>query len=148
MYDTLTHTYTHSLTLFLHFSSNKDRLTSSVSVVDLVISLTPYPMREREATRSIVTFSSMTKLKHCSVSYPKLGALISKFFSSSCKVQCDCMHMYRMAGNFREVLIFVIFVVDLAVMKITTHHYTNLTFVCDVRPSVRAGGHGKPFDPS
>ena len=74
-------------------------------------------MREREATRSIVTFSSMTKLEHCSVSYPKLGALISKCFSSSCKVhvQCDCMymHMYRMAGNFRGVLIFVIFVVDL-----------------------------------
>ena len=29
-----------------------------------------------------------------------------------------------------------------------SHHYTiNLTFVCDVT-SVRAGGHGKPFDPS
>ena len=27
------------------------------------------------------------------------------------------------------------------------YHYTNLTFVCDVT-SVRAGGHGKPFDPS
>ena len=27
------------------------------------------------------------------------------------------------------------------------HHYTNLTFVCDVC-DVRAGGHGKPFDPS
>ena len=25
------------------------------------------------------------------------------------------------------------------------YHYTNLTFVC---LSVRAGGHGKPFDPS
>ena len=30
---------------------------------------------------------------------------------------CD----YRMAGNFRGVLIFVIFVVDLAVTKISTH---------------------------
>ena len=29
--------------------------------------------------------------------------------------------IYRMAGNFRGVLIFVIFVVDLAVMKISTH---------------------------
>ena len=28
------------------------------------------------------------------------------------------------------------------------NHYTKLKFVCDVRPSVRAGGHGKPFDPS
>jgi hypothetical protein len=28
---------------------------------------------------------------------------------------------YRMAGNFRGVLIFVIFVVDLAVTKISTH---------------------------
>ena len=28
---------------------------------------------------------------------------------------------YRMAGNFRGVLIFVIFVVDLAVAKISTH---------------------------
>ena len=35
--------------------------------------------------------------------------------------------------------------VQLAVLY---YHYTNLTFVCDVRPSVRAGGHGKPFDPS
>ena len=28
---------------------------------------------------------------------------------------------YRMAGNFREVLIFTVFMVDLAVLKITTH---------------------------
>ena len=30
------------------------------------------------------------------------------------------------------------------------YHYANLTFVCDVRDvrDVRAGGHGKPFDPS
>ena len=30
-------------------------------------------------------------------------------------------------------------------MNISNIHYTNLTFVC---LSVRAGGHGKPFDPS
>ena len=30
-------------------------------------------------------------------------------------------HAYRMAGNFRGVLIFVIFVVDLAVTKFSTH---------------------------
>ncbi len=29
--------------------------------------------------------------------------------------------LYRMAGNFRGVLIFVIFVVDLAVTRISTH---------------------------
>ena len=29
--------------------------------------------------------------------------------------------------------------------QITIYHYTNLTFVC---LSVRAGGHGKPFDTS
>ena len=28
------------------------------------------------------------------------------------------------------------------------YHYTNLTFVCLSVMSVRAGGHGKPFDPS
>ena len=28
---------------------------------------------------------------------------------------------YRMAGNFREMLIFTVFVVDLAVLKIITH---------------------------
>ena len=32
-----------------------------------------------------------------------------------------------MAGNFRGVLIFVIFVVDLAIMKITTHKKINDT---------------------
>ena len=30
-------------------------------------------------------------------------------------------YVYRMVGNFRGVLIFVIFVVDLAVMEISTH---------------------------
>ena len=32
-----------------------------------------------------------------------------------------CIIRYRMAGNFHGVLIFIIFVVDLAVMKISTH---------------------------
>ena len=31
-------------------------------------------------------------------------------------------------------------------ISLNVYHYTNLTFVSDVRPSVRAGGHGKPFD--
>ena len=38
---------------------------------------------------------------------------------------CVCVHMceceYRMAGNFRGVLIFVVFMVDSAVANITTH---------------------------
>ena len=36
-------------------------------------------------------------------------------------LQCVAYNYYRMAGNFRGVLIFVIFVVDLAVTKISTH---------------------------
>ena len=38
----------------------------------------------------------------------------------SCVMACSIV-IYRMAGNFRGVLIFVIFVVDVAVTKISTH---------------------------
>ena len=41
--------------------------------------------------------------------------------SSVCLVHFEYTNVYRMAGHFCEVLIFVIFVVDLAVTKISTH---------------------------
>ena len=41
--------------------------------------------------------------------------------SSVCLVHFEYTNVYCMAGNFRGVLIFIIFVVDLAVTKISTH---------------------------
>ena len=58
--------------------------------------------------------------------------------------------VYCIAANFGDILNLVIlrpFRQILMLAKLFRYHYTNLTFVCDVT-SVRAGGHGKRFDPS
>ena len=44
-------------------------------------------------------------------------------------IMCTCTYLVKVQGNY-------------------VYHYTNLTFVRpSVRLCVRAGGHGKPFDP-
>ena len=37
---------------------------------------------------------------------------------------------------------------DINIDYLYIYHYTNLTFICLSVCDVRAGGHGKPFDPS
>ena len=53
--------------------------------------------------------------------YSHVSSFDDNFWTITLALIISIAGVYRMAGNFRGVLIFVIFVVDSAVMKISTH---------------------------